>query len=215
MIDSIVESDPGMVLSPKDEPLLVSVDVEATGPTPANGELLSIGAVALTGSTNEGSWKVPSLDTSWVFEVNLMQVNGRTEPTTMKWWEDFPGAYATHRQNTVRPVEAMIAFEHWIESFGRKPIFIAWPAAFDFAFINSYFWQYRGDNPFGYSPVCMKNYALGMTRNIQGILGHREEFPEGFVIKPEAVGLMSHVALHDAWVQALMLINMLKNSELV
>lgn len=183
-----------------DEPAFISVDIETTGPTPCNGEILSIGAVLV----HEGYLDLKSAPS---FSMNLMQVTMARSADTTKWWEQFPLQWNSHREDQETPALAMAQFASWLSIVSTKPIFVAWPAAFDFAFINYYFWKYCNYNPFGYSPVCLKNFALGRLNKPKALLGNREEaqMPEGWLVTPEEIGLTSHIALDDAIAQGYML----------
>jgi hypothetical protein len=184
--------------------VFVSVDVEYTGPSPANGELLSIGCCTVDAESYEiGRSK---------FSINLKTPFGLEDPNTMQWWQTQPKAWEIHRQEQVNPVVAMPLWLEWLESLQAKPIFVAWPVGADWNFTNYYLWQITGQNPFGYSPMCLKNYALGVLRRPQGLLGNREEaqMPDNFVVTPESLGLTSHIALDDAIAQAHMLVNILQ-----
>lgn len=183
-------------------PLIVSVDIETTGGTPYNGEMISIGAVVLDGEP--GSLIVPDIDSSWCFQANLQRVNGRSEAGTMKWWEQYPYQLSLALDDAMHPKQAMTEFVDFLESFRRKVIFAAWPAAFDWAFVNCYMWHYVGRNPFGYSPFCIKNFALGKYNNVEAILGSRKdaELPDGLIVTPEELSLNEHIALNDAYAQA-------------
>lgn len=183
-------------------PLIVSVDIETTGGTPYNGEMISLGAVVLQGPVTD--LEVPDIDSSWCFQRNLQRVNGRTEAGTMKWWEQYPLQLSLALDDAIHPKQACQEFVEFLESFETKVIFAAWPAAFDWAFVNCYLWHYVGRNPFGYSPFCIKNYALGQFNNVEAILGSRKdaELPDWLVVTPEELGLTEHLALDDAYAQA-------------
>ena len=44
-----------------------------------------------------------------------------------------------------------------------KPVFVGFNAPFDWAFVNFYFQQYLGDNPFGIGAIDIKSYYMGMS----------------------------------------------------
>jgi hypothetical protein len=189
-----------------DEPVFISVDIETTGPTPYNGEILSIGAVPV-----HDRWK--NLKSAPAFSMNLMQVTMAKSVDTMKWWEQWPLQWSRHRDGQQPPNVAMAQFAKWLSDITAKPIFVAWPAAFDFGFINYYFWKHCSYNPFGYSPVCLKNFTLGKLNRPKALIGNREEaeMPEGWLVTPEDIGLISHIALDDAIAQGYMLQHVLSD----
>jgi hypothetical protein len=107
----------------------------------------------------------------------------------------------------------MWAFSDWATTtVPGKPLFVAWPVGFDWGFVNNYLHLHTGGNPFGYSPLCLKNYAAGVLRNPEMLMGNREEahMPDGWLVKPEDIGLLPHVALNDAIAQAHMIRNIMR-----
>ena len=184
----------------------VSVDIETTGPSPANSEMCSIGACYLDDDLEIAQD---------AFAVNLDFVVHNapySDPDTMTWWKQFPEQWKAHRENTVSPEAAMDLFVTWLdEVVTYKPVFVAWPVGFDWGFINYYLHKYVGGNPFGYSPMCLKNYAAGLLRKPAMLGGSRSEatMPDDFLVTPESIGRVSHIALDDAIAQAVMLRNIL------
>ncbi|MBI2183746.1 MAG: 3'-5' exonuclease [Thaumarchaeota archaeon] len=62
------------------------------------------------------------------------------------------------------PATAMRDFEGWINSAsnGRRPVFVAFNATFDWMFVAYYFHRFLGRNPFGISGLDIKAYYMGM-----------------------------------------------------
>jgi len=177
----------------KSDYMFFSVDVETTGTCPANGELCSIGAEAIRADT---------LESAGLWAVNLKFTdpeNYMSDPVTMQWWEQFPIEWDTHRQYPVRPYDAALKFQTWVNSFDKQAVFVAWPVAFDFAWITDLFVKFTFINPFGYSPMCLKNYTLGLLGKPLALLGHREEaaMPEHWIVESS----VPHVAIYDAIAQ--------------
>jgi DNA polymerase III epsilon subunit-like protein len=59
----------------------------------------------------------------------------------------------------------MTAFRDWLRDIDKaaKPIFVGFNATFDWAFVNFYFHEYLGENPFGFGGIDIKSYYMGMT----------------------------------------------------
>jgi DNA polymerase III epsilon subunit-like protein len=58
----------------------------------------------------------------------------------------------------------MERFAAWVEEVvpaDHRPIFTAFNAAFDWMFIADYFHRHLGRNPFGYSALDVKAFAMG------------------------------------------------------
>jgi ribonuclease T len=127
----------------------ISVDIEAAGPIPATYSMLSLGAVAVD-------------DPQSTFYVEFMPVNDKSVPDAMKiigrTLQDF------HRTGRP-PKEAMAAFRDWVGFTGKggKAVFVGFNAVFDWAFVNFYFHQYIGENPFGFGGIDIKSYYMGLT----------------------------------------------------
>src|SRR3990172_721163 len=127
----------------------VSIDVETSGPNPSQYSLLTIGACTIT--------ERPS-----TFYIEL-------KPVTMN---AVPDALAVSRLSMERlvergrePAEAMAQFEAWLKAGtpeGRKPVFVAFNAPFDWMFVNDYFHRFLGRNPFGHRALDMKALFMGL-----------------------------------------------------
>lgn len=163
---------------------LISVDVEAAGPVPAEYSLLSIGACL-----------VDDLDRQFYVEL---------QPTSRR--ED-PKASAIHGLSLERlaregtpPADAMAAFADWIaESVAAdvQPVFVGFNAAFDWMFVNDAFHRYLGRNPFGHAPLDVKSFYMGQAGVPFRATSRRrlaEAYPD---IRP-----LEHHALADALDQA-------------
>jgi len=174
--------------------IYISVDVEAAGPVPSAFSMLSLGAVVVG-------------DPKKTFYVELKPVNDKFVPEAMKvvgrTLQDF-----TKRGRD--PKEAMTAFRDWIVSVAKaaKPVFVGFNATFDWAFVNFYFHEYLGENPFGFGGIDIKSYYMGMT-------GCAWEDTRSSRIMPELKGPSPHThnALDDAVEQAEMFKRMRENAQ--
>lgn len=127
----------------------ISVDIEADGPIPGKYSMLSLGAAAF-GSSGE------LLET---FSVNLEKMEGAIEnPATMKFWEENKAAYLETRAGTVRPEEAMVRFSCWVKKYAN-PVFVGYPASYDFMFVYWYLIHFTGQSPFSFSAFDIKTAA--------------------------------------------------------
>ena len=45
------------------------------------------------------------------------------------------------------------------------PVFVGYPAAFDFMFITYYLYRFAGESPFSYFALDIKSYAMAMMKN--------------------------------------------------
>jgi len=129
--------------------IYISVDVEAAGPLPPTYSMLSLGAVDVD-------------DPKATFYIELRPVNDASVPGAMKV---VGRALQDFAQTGRDPKEAMAAFCDWLELVAKngKPVFVGFNATFDWTFVNFYFHQYLGKNPFGIGGIDIKSYYMGLS----------------------------------------------------
>ena len=70
----------------------------------------------------------------------------------------------------------MADYVNWIKGLGGKPVFVAYPAGFDFLFVYWYLIRFTGASPFSHSALDMKTYAMALLRSGRavrvGVLPH-------------------------------------------
>jgi len=176
--------------------IYVSTDVETDGPVAGRNSLLSIGCAAYTAEKVLIS----------TFSANLETLPGFVaDPATTAWWDTQPAAWAACRQKLENPVAAMSRYLAWLKALPGRPVFVAYPAAFDFPFVYWYLTQYAGENPFGFSVIDIKTYAMAVLRQPYRACG-KNSMPEEW-FDPVA---HTHVALDDAIEQGSLFCNMLR-----
>jgi ribonuclease T len=127
----------------------ISVDVEAAGPLPPTYSMLSLGAVVVD-------------DPQATFYVEFKPLNDKSVPAAMKVvGRTLQGFARTGRD----PKDAMAGFRDWLGSVAKAatPVFVGFNATFDWAFVNFYFHQYLGENPFGIGGLDIKSYYMGLS----------------------------------------------------
>lgn len=128
----------------------ISVDVETAGPVPSEYSLLSIGACLVN-------------DPETSFYVELKPEHEAVVESAMRVTRL---SLDVLRVMGLPPAEAMEQFARWVEDVvpdGRRPIFTAFNAAFDWMFVADYFHRHLGRNPFGYSALDIKAFAMGSS----------------------------------------------------
>ncbi len=128
----------------------ISVDVEASGPYPERYSLLSIGA-CLVDNPDEGFYIELKPAKSQVLE-SALRVSQLSVERLAK--EGTP------------PALAMQEFRDWLRKVapaGQRPIMVAFNTPYDWAFINHYFLEYLGENPFGHSAIDIKAFYMGLV----------------------------------------------------
>ncbi len=169
----------------------VSVDVEADGPIPGPHSMLSIGAAAFT-----IDWAPPSPASTMVgtFSANLETLDGATgDEATMRWWRSEPAAWAACRTDVRPPADVMRDFVAWTGGLPGRPVFVAYPAGFDFTYVYWYAVKFTGGSPFSHAALDMKTMAMTLLGTTYRDTTKRT-MPSRW-LGPER---HSHVAIEDA-----------------
>jgi hypothetical protein len=173
----------------------VSTDVEADGPIPGPHSMLSFASAAYRADKT-------LLGT---FSVNLETLPGAAgHPDTMRWWEKQPKAWAACRADPQPPEEAMPAYVTWLDGLPGKPVFVGYPAAYDFMFVYWYLMRFAGRSPFSHSALDIKTYAMALLRR-----GYRSSVKRAMPRRWFDDIAHTHVALDDAIGQGALFCNML------
>ena len=128
--------------------LLVSVDVETSGPSPSVASLLAVGACLVD-------------DPARSIYLEL-----RPEPD--RGWDDAAASvHGLDRDRLAReglpPSEAMARLVAWIDEVadGARPVFVGLNAGFDWMFVADALWRTVGRNPFGVAALDLKSLYMG------------------------------------------------------
>jgi ribonuclease T len=127
----------------------ISVDIETAGPIPGEYSMLSVGA-CVVGRRDDG------------FYAELKPINSNAVPDALK----VTGFDLTQLGRTGDlPEEAMANLRAWVARVGADTsvIFAGFNAGFDWSFVNWYFHRFLGENPFGFAPLDIKSYYMGLT----------------------------------------------------
>ncbi len=175
--------------------IYVSTDIEVDGPIPGPHSMLSIGSAVFSA---EGQL----LDT---FSINLKTLpRAKGHPKNMGWWATQPAAWAACRENPKPIKKSMKAYVNWLQQLPGKPIFVGYPAVFDFMFVYWYLMKFVGESPFEHSAIDIRTYAMSLLGKPYHLSG-KANMPERWLEAPS----LSHVAVEDAIIQGKMFCNML------
>jgi hypothetical protein len=143
------------------------------------------------------------------FSANLHTLEGAVgHPKTMEWWRSQPEAWEASRTGARDPVEVMPEYVRWIKGLPGKPVFVAYPAGFDFLFVYWYLIRFTGDSPFSFSALDIKTYAMAVLGKEYREATKRNMPRRWFDDHPH-----THVALDDAIGQGALFCNMLAERE--
>jgi len=175
--------------------IYLSTDVETDGPIPGPNSMLSFASAAFK----------PDKTLVGTFAANLELLPGAAgDPKTMDWWKSQPQAWEACRTDLQSPESAMKKYVDWIKGLGGKPVFVAYPAGFDFLFVYWYLIRFTGASPFSHSGLDIKTYAMAMLGKDYRDSVKRNMPGRWFDPSPH-----THVALDDAIEQGKLFCNML------
>lgn len=180
--------------------IYVSTDIEADGPIPGPHSMLSFGSAAFTAQG----------ELLQTFTANLECLPGASgHPDTLRWWDTQPEAWAQARSNLQAPETALPAYRDWLRALPGKPVFVGYPAGYDFLFVYWYLMRFAGESPFSHSALDIKTYAMAMLgtryhRSVKRVMPRR-----WFAPVPH-----THVALDDAIGQGYLFCNMLQEQQI-
>jgi hypothetical protein len=133
--------------------IYVSTDVEADGPIPGPHSMLSFASAAYDGKKRLIA----------TFEANLETLAGASaHADTERWWRTKPEAWAACRKDPQPPADVMPRYAVWLEALPGSPVFVGYPAAFDFMFVYWYLIRFAGKSPFSHSALDIKTLAMAL-----------------------------------------------------
>jgi len=193
----IIETDVENVkMTRKISEVYVSTDVETDGPIPGPHSMLGFASAAyLLDKTLLGT-----------YSANLTLLPEATgHPETMKWWQRRPEAWAATRKDARDPAVVMPEYLVWVKSLPGKPVFVAYPAGFDFMFVYWYLIRFAGRSPFSHSALDIKTLAMVLLNR-----GYRDSTKKNMPRHWFDKLPHTHVALDDAIEQGALFCNMMK-----
>jgi hypothetical protein len=101
----------------------------------------------------------------------------------------------------------MREYAAWVDRLPGRPVFVAYPAGFDFTFVYWYLIRFVGESPFSHSALDMKSFASALlgTR-------FRDTAKRSMPSRWSSARPHTHVALDDALEQGEMFVAMLRES---
>lgn len=179
--------------------IYLSVDIEADGPIPGPNAMMSIGAVAF------------DIDRNMLgcFSANLMPLPGSVpNPETMTFWAANPAAFAATQSDRREPADAMRDYLAFLKGLPRRPIFVGYPAAYDFMWHHWYLLAFTREDPCGFAPLDMKSYGAAML-GCPFRESAKKRYPEHWF---SGAPPHDHTALTDAIGQGVMAVNMMREA---
>jgi hypothetical protein len=176
--------------------IYVSTDVEADGPIPGPNSMLSLGSAAF----REDGVMVGT------YSANLELLPGATgDAKTMAWWATQGEAWAAARRECREAAVVMPEYVAWLKALPGKPVFVGYPAAYDFMFVYWYLIRFAGESPFSHSALDIKTLAMAALGTGYRDAVKRNMPKEWFEERPH-----NHLALDDAIGQGVLFCHVLK-----
>jgi hypothetical protein len=102
------------------------------------------------------------------------------------------------------PEKVMPQYVAWLKALPGKPVFVSYPAAFDFMLDYWYLIRFAGESPFSHSLLDIESYALAMLKRGYRKIVKRIMPRQCFDLVPH-----THRALDDAIEQGALFCNLL------
>jgi DNA polymerase III epsilon subunit-like protein len=172
--------------------ILISVDVEASGPSPGTGSMIALGACLVSDvDTTFYRELLPIPDLPW--DRSAERVHGLTRTHLAEHGEE--------------PAVVMAVFVAWVASVTGEgvPVFVGFNAPFDWMFVADYLHRFTGGNPFGYSALDLKAVYLGR----HGVARWSETTKRHIQAVHPVQLAHTHQALDDARMQAQLAVELL------
>ncbi|HTM67915.1 MAG TPA: 3'-5' exonuclease [Candidatus Binatia bacterium] len=174
------------------EEILISTDIETTGPAPGPDlySMYQLGSCVVGDPSQTFFAEIALISERFIPEA--LMACGQTMDELLRKGE--------------QPPAAMLRYATWVEKIakGKKPVFTAFGATFDWMFIEWYFQTFIGSNPFGHCGQDIKSYYQGMMKCGWDATKLSKIDPRFLSDKPH-----THNALDDAIQQADMFAKML------
>ncbi len=177
------------------EEIYVSTDVEVDGPIPGPYSMLSFGSAAYTADKKLVG----------TFTANLAPLAGATShPENLEYLQSYPEAWAACQRDQQDPAVILPKYVQWLKDLPGKPIFVGYPASFDFMFIYWYLIRFAGESPFRHAGLDIKSYSMALLKSGYSDAAKKNMPLEWFDSAPH-----THIALDDAIEQGTLFCNML------
>lgn len=212
-------------MNSKQKDVYISVDIESVGGVAGMYSMSSIGASVAGFRNVDGTYQSVDNVKEDCFYAELKPINDRYTLEAIKVGllvnfdediEDTDGSlkFEYLKNNGENPEVAMLNFYNWVKSmemkYNGRPVFMAYPASFDWSFVYYYFMVYVGKSPFGFSSVLDLKSAYSVLSKSSYSRSNKRYMPKELFPKDL---LHTHNALDDAIEQGVLGMNILKKYE--
>ncbi len=135
----------------------ISIDCESDGPCPGMHSLVCFGAVIVEAGLQR-TFYAELKPISDIYIPEALAISGFTREQHLK----FPD-----------PRDAMQNFEIWLnKNVEGRPVCWSDNNSYDMGFLNYYFWQQLGRNPFGWSSANLGSFYKGLRKDTYATFKH-------------------------------------------
>lgn len=139
------------------------------------------------------------------FTANLETIPGAVaDAKTMEWWKGKQEDWEACRENVQSPDKAMKNYVAWVKGLPGIPVFVGYPAAYDFMFVYWYLLRFTGESPFSFSALDIKTFAMALLKS-----SYRETVKNNMPAHWFDPNPHPHRAMEDAIEQGKLFCNML------
>lgn len=178
--------------------IYVSVDIESDGPIPGPNSMLSMGSAAFTGDGKLIGTHSANFD---------LLAGAVPDLETMEFWGRNKEAWEECRKDTKPAEEIMPKYAEWLEALPGKPVFVGYPAGYDFLFVYWYLRKFAKRSPFGFQALDIKTYSMAVLgTDFKGTT--KRTMPKHWFSNRKH----THVAVDDAIEQGELFCNILKEN---
>lgn len=200
----------------------ISVDIEATGPNPGDYSMSSLGAFIAGARLKSGDYvRFDRHDAQNTFYIEFKPLNDNFIPDAIKvgLLEGFEADDPTGelrlqwmKDHGVEAADAIQQFARWVNLAqkrieGARPLFTAYPAAFDWKFVSWYLDHFGVTSPFGFSGVKDLKETYATKADVPYSRATKRWMPK-HLLKTDVPH--THHALDDAVGQGHMAMNLLE-----
>ena len=178
--------------------IIISFDVEATGPSPATSSCVMLGCVAVYDNIDPDPTKLDD----WVISSKVWSIKEQpNRPPEKRCWNDFwvenKELWKHIQQNAIPPQEAMKEFAEWYKDLNKKFIvkFVAKPSSYDLQWLNCLYDEYGPEKKLKlpFSITCLSTIykmleMLNVDMNLISKLTHSDALPHTYYADAVALG---------------------------
>lgn len=135
--------------------IYICTSIEIDGPIPGPHSIRSLGSAAFDRNGELLS----------SFSVNLRPLRGaRPDPEILARWKSMRDAWAVVTYEPEPPGPAFHAYRDWLHNLPAQKVFVGYPAAVPFMFVEWYLHHFTNGSPFRRAALDLRSYATALLQ---------------------------------------------------